>query len=76
MAPVLNKIAEDNPDLVVMDVDVDELDNQDLITWAVTGIPTMFLFTDTGILLERFDGATPPVVIAARIAKAKENLSL
>jgi thiol-disulfide isomerase/thioredoxin len=74
MAPVLVKVAQDYPNMIVMDVDVDELDNQDLITWAVTGIPTMFLYNDQGILIERFDGATPPVKILAAIREVGDKV--
>lgn len=66
VAPVLEQIAADHPeDLVVAKVNVDE-SNQHASRLGVQGIPTLILFRD-GQIVERIVGAAPKAALEQRI---------
>ncbi len=69
-APVYEKAAEDNPDIVFGKVDT-EAEQQLSQMAAISSIPTLMLFRD-GILLFNQAGALPPQALAGVIAQARE----
>lgn len=65
MSPVVDEIAEENPDIVVGKIDVDE--NEELAAkFEVMSIPTILVIKD-GAVAETFIGVTPKENILAAI---------
>ncbi len=65
MSPVVDQIAEENPDIVVGKIDVDE--NEELAEkYEVMSIPTILVIKD-GKVAETFIGVTPKENIVAAI---------
>ena len=65
MSPVVDEIAEENPDIVVGKIDVDE--NDDLAErYQVMSIPTILVIKD-GQVAETFIGVTPKENILAAL---------
>ena len=69
-APVYEKAAEDNPDIVFGKVDT-EAEQQLAQMAAITSIPTLMLFRD-GVLLFNQAGAMPPQALSGVIQQARE----
>ena len=69
-APVYEKAAQDNPDIVFGKVDT-EAEQQLAQMAAITSIPTLMLFRD-GVLLFNQAGALPPQALSGVIAQARE----
>ena len=69
-APVYEKAAEDNPDVVFGKVDT-EAEQQLSQMAAISSIPTLMLFRD-GVLLFNQAGALPPQALAGVISQARE----
>ena len=69
-APVYERAAEDNPDIVFGKVDT-EAEQQLAQMAAISSIPTLMLFRD-GILLFNQAGALPPQALAGVISQARE----
>ena len=65
MAPVIDEIANENPDVVVGKIDVDE--NEELAAkYGVMSIPTILVIKD-GEVAETFIGVTPKENIVAAL---------
>lgn len=65
MSPVVDQIAEENPDIVVGKIDVDE--NEELAEkYEVMSIPTILVIKD-GKVAETFIGVTPKENIVAAL---------
>ncbi len=60
MEPILAQLAEKEPDLLVVDVDVDEFD-ADRKTWEVDSVPVFFYIDEETSTYRRHNGALPPV---------------
>ena len=69
-APIFEKAAEDNPDIVFGKVDT-EAEQQLSQMAAITSIPTLMLFRD-GVLLFNQAGALPPQALEGVITQARE----
>ena len=69
-APIFEKAAEDNPDIVFGKVDT-EAEQQLAQMAAISSIPTLMLFRD-GVLLFNQAGALPPKTLGDVIAQARE----
>jgi thioredoxin 1 len=69
-APIFEKAAEDNPDIVFGKVDT-EAEQQLSQMAAITSIPTLMLFRD-GVLLFNQAGALPPQALGDVITQARE----
>ena len=69
-APIFEKAAEDNPDIVFGKVDT-EAEQQLAQMAAITSIPTLMLFRD-GVLLFNQAGALPPQALSGVISQARE----
>lgn len=69
-APIFEKAAEDNPDIVFGKVDT-EAEQQLAQMAAITSIPTLMLFRD-GVLLFNQAGALPPQALGDVITQARE----
>ena len=69
-APIFEKAAEDNPDIVFGKVDT-EAEQQLAQMAAITSIPTLMLFRD-GVLLFNQAGALPPQALGDVIPQARE----
>lgn len=55
LAPLLARKAEQNPDTVYMDVDIEE-DRSVLDDWLVIGVPTVVVLDAEGVEVERATG--------------------
>lgn len=52
VAPIAAKAADENPDRIYMDIDVDE--NPDVVEeWGVQGVPTVIVLDDQSHIVDR-----------------------